>query len=109
MLHHATASAFNITKKSSIGEYYMEQTTRKTQESMEKTAHTMSDTVVDVLDRLASTKSQVKLSFEDLTLDTGVVKAKMTGAVVLETVLAKDIQTQTSQTGGQAAAYSMGG
>jgi hypothetical protein len=65
---------------------------RKTQENMEKTAQTMGDTIVDVLDKLAGTKSEIKLSFQDLTLDTGVIKAKMTGSVVLQTILAQDAE-----------------
>jgi hypothetical protein len=65
----------------------------KTQNSMDRTAQTISDTVIDVLDKLAGTKSEIKLSFEDLTLDTGVVKAKMTGAVVLQTIVAQKAQT----------------
>jgi hypothetical protein len=73
----------------------MEQS-KKTQESMERTAQTMGDTIVDVLDKLAGTKSEIKLSFQDLTLDTGVIKAKMTGAVVLQTILAQDTESKTS-------------
>jgi hypothetical protein len=67
---------------------------------MERTAQTMGDTIVDVLDKLAGTKSEVKLSFEDLTLDTGVIKAKMTGAVVLSTILAQDTQNKTADMSG---------
>jgi len=63
---------------------------------MERTAQTVGDTIVDVLDKLAGTKSEVKLSFQDLTLDTGVIKAKMTGAVVLSTILAQDTQNKTA-------------
>jgi hypothetical protein len=73
----------------------MERNSEKRQEAMERTAQTMGDTIVDVLDKLAGTKSEIKLSFQDLTLDTGVVKAKMTGAVVLSTVLAQNAQTST--------------
>lgn len=84
------------------------QSNRKTQENMERTAQTMGDTIVDVLDKLAGTKSEIKLSFQDLTLDTGVVKAKMTGAVVLSTILAQDT-SKTSGMGEQATVYSTSG
>lgn len=82
----------------------MEQSYQKTHESTDKTAQTISDTVADILDKLAGTKSEIKLSFEDLTLDTGVIKAKMTGAVLLQTIVAQ--QAQTTGAGEQATAYS---
>jgi hypothetical protein len=59
-------------------------------ESMERAAETMGDTIIAVLDRLAGKKSDLKLSFEDLTFDTGVFKARMNGAVILETTMAKE-------------------
>lgn len=85
----------------------MERSSQKSQESMERTAQTIGDTVVDVFDKLAGTKSEIKLSFQDLTLDTGVIKAKMTGAVVLQTIMAQDIQT--SSVGEQATVYNTSG
>lgn len=62
----------------------------KASQSMERAAETMGDTIIAVLDRLAGKKSDLKLSFEDLTFDTGVFKARMNGAVVLETTMAKE-------------------
>jgi endonuclease IV len=56
----------------------------------EKAAETMGDTVIAVLDRLAGKKSDVKLSFEDLTLDVGMMKATVNGAVVLDIVYANE-------------------
>jgi hypothetical protein len=53
-------------------------------------AETIGDTIIAILDRLAGKKSDLKLSFEDLTLDTGVVKARINGAVLLETTMAKE-------------------
>jgi hypothetical protein len=58
--------------------------------SMEKTAETIGDTIIAVLDRLAGKQSDLKLSFEDLTLDTGVMKARVNGAIVLDLVMAKE-------------------
>jgi hypothetical protein len=55
-------------------------------------AETISDTIIAVLDRLAGKKSDLKLSFQDLTFDTGVFKARMNGAVVLETTMAKELE-----------------
>ncbi len=64
----------------------------KASESMQRTAETMGDTIVAVLDRLAGTQSDVKLSFEELTFDTGVLKATINGAIVLDVVMAKKAQ-----------------
>jgi hypothetical protein len=91
-----------------FGELKM-QSSQKSQGSMQRTAQTMSDTIVDVLDKLAGTKSEIKLSFQDLTLDTGVIKAKMTGAVVLQTILAQDTENKTSGMNQQATVYSSSG
>ncbi len=55
-------------------------------------AETISDTIIAVLDRLAGKQSDLKLSFQDLTFDTGVFKARMNGAVVLETTVAKELE-----------------
>ncbi len=70
----------------------MQDTMNKASESMQRTAETMGDTIVAVLDRLAGTKSDLKLSFEQLTLDTGVMKATVNGAIVLDVVMAKQEQ-----------------
>ena len=64
----------------------------KMSESMEKAAGTIGDTVIAVLDRLAGKQSDIKLSFEDLTLDAGVFKARLNGSVVLDIVVAKEAE-----------------
>jgi hypothetical protein len=74
----------------------MEQSVRNTQEAMDKTAQTMSETIVEVLDKLAGKKSEIKLSFQDLSFETGVVKAKMTGAIRFETTMAKETEISGS-------------
>ncbi len=65
----------------------------KTSKTAEKAVETMGDTVIAVLDRLAGKKSDVKLSFEDLTLDVGMMKATVNGAVVLDIVYASEATT----------------
>jgi len=67
-----------------------EKSMNKASESMQRTAETMGDTIIAVLDRLAGKKSDLKLSFEQLTLDTGVMKATLNGAIVLDVVMAKE-------------------
>lgn len=84
------------------------QSSQKTQENMQRTAQTMGDTIVDVLDKLAGTKSEIKLSFQDLTLDTGVIKAKMTGAVVLQTIVAQNTENMSGMNQ-QSTVYSTSG
>ena len=44
----------------------------------------MSDTMLKLIDKLAGKGSDIKLSFQDLTLDVGPVKAKINGSVVLD-------------------------
>jgi hypothetical protein len=44
----------------------------------------MSDTLIKLIDKLAGKGSDVKLSFQDLTLDMGMVKAKINGSIVLD-------------------------
>jgi hypothetical protein len=68
----------------------MQQGMNKASESMQRTAETMGDTIIAVLDRLAGKKSDLRLSFEQLTLDTGVMKATVNGAIVLDVVMAQE-------------------
>jgi hypothetical protein len=62
----------------------------KASHGIEKAAETMGDTLIAVLDKLAGKKSDIKLSFEDLTLETGVMKTRVNGAVVLDIVYAQE-------------------
>lgn len=62
----------------------------KMEKPMEKAAHGMAETMLAVIEKLAGTQSDLKLSFEDLTLDTGIFKAKVNGAIVLDIVYAKE-------------------
>lgn len=68
----------------------MSDTMDKTAQSAQGIAQTLGDTIVAVSDKLAGTKSDLKLSFEDLTFDTGIFKAGMNGAAILETTMAKE-------------------
>ena len=65
----------------------------KTAHGMEKTAETMANTLLAIIDKLAGKESDFKLSFEDLTLDFGIMKAKLNGAVILDVVYAKDAES----------------
>jgi hypothetical protein len=51
---------------------------------MAKSSEDMSDTLLKLIDKLAGKGSDIKLSFQDLTLDMGVVKAKINGSIILD-------------------------
>ena len=51
---------------------------------MSKHAEDMGDTMLKLIDKLAGKGSDIKLSFQDLTLEIGMVKAKINGSVVLD-------------------------
>ena len=42
------------------------------------------ETLAQLVDKLAGKRSDVKLSFQNLTLEIGMVKAKLNGSVVLD-------------------------
>lgn len=69
------------------------ETISKAADSMQKTAETIGETIIAVLDKLAGKQSDLKLSFEQLTLDTGVMKTTINGAIVLDIVMAKEATT----------------
>jgi len=65
----------------------------KTEKTLENAAHGMAETMLAVIDKLAGKESDIKLSFEDLTLDTGIFKARLNGAIVLDIVYSKEATT----------------
>ncbi len=73
----------------------MEKATENVAHGVEKTASTMAEVMLTVMDKLAGTQSDVKLEFKDLTLESGPIKTKMNGAVVLSLIYAKEAQSTT--------------
>ncbi len=65
--------------------------------SMAETAATLADTLVAVMDKVAGTQSSLKLSFQDLTLELPMMKAKLNGAIVLDLVYAKEAEAVALQ------------
>jgi hypothetical protein len=57
---------------------------------MSKTSGDMGDTMLKLIDKLAGKESDIKLSFHDLTLDMGAVKAKINGSIVLDILYVTD-------------------
>jgi hypothetical protein len=51
---------------------------------MAKPSEDMGDTLLKLIDKLAGKGSDIKLSFQDLTLDMGMVKAKINGSIILD-------------------------
>jgi hypothetical protein len=44
----------------------------------------MGETITKLIDKLAGKGSDIKLSFQDLTLDAGMLKVKLNGSIVLD-------------------------
>jgi len=57
---------------------------------MEKTAGDLGGILLQLIDKLAGKKSDIKLSFKDLTLDIGMMKVKLNGSVVLDVLYVTD-------------------
>ena len=57
---------------------------------MAKTSEDVGETITKLIDKLAGKESDIKLSFQDLTLEMGVVKAKLNGSIVLDVVYVID-------------------
>ena len=51
---------------------------------MAKTSEDFGDTLMKLIDKLAGRESDIKLSFQDLTLEIGMIKTRLNGAVVLD-------------------------
>ncbi len=48
------------------------------------------ETLIKLIDKLAGKGSDIKLSFKDLTLDMGIVKAKLNGSIVLDVLYVEE-------------------
>jgi len=42
------------------------------------------ETIIKLIDKLAGKGSDIKLSFQDLTFEAGILKAKLNGSIVLD-------------------------
>ena len=57
---------------------------------MAKPSEDFSDTLLKVIEKLSGKESDLKLTFQDLTLEVGMIKAKLNGSVVLDVVFASE-------------------
>ncbi len=73
----------------------MEKATESAAHGMEKAVSTVSEVMLTVMDKLAGTQSDLKLEFKDLTLETGPIKTKMNGAIVLSLIYAKEAESSS--------------
>jgi hypothetical protein len=53
-------------------------------QDLEKNANDLGSVLLQLIDKLAGKKSDIKLSFQNLTLDTGMVKVKLNGSIILD-------------------------
>jgi hypothetical protein len=51
---------------------------------MSTSATDVGETIIKLIDKLAGKGSDIKLSFQDLTLEAGILKAKLNGSIVLD-------------------------
>ncbi|MBT0159970.1 hypothetical protein G4O51_08290 [Candidatus Bathyarchaeota archaeon A05DMB-2] len=58
---------------------------------MAKSSEDMGDTLLKLIDKLAGKESDIKLSFQDLTLDMGMMKAKINGSIILDIIYVTDV------------------
>jgi len=74
----------------------MEKTMDKGADAMQKTAETIGDTIIQLMDRLAGKKSDLRLTFDDLKFDAQFFNARLNGSIVLDVVVAKELESSTS-------------
>jgi hypothetical protein len=67
-----------------------------------KAVQNFAQNLAPIMDRLAGTQSNVRLTFEDLMLDTGTMKAKMSGSINFEVTYTEDQTGMRKQTRGSA-------
>jgi hypothetical protein len=59
---------------------------------MSHSLENMGDTLLKLIDKLAGKGSDIKLSFDNLTVDTGFVKANVNGSIVLDILFVAEKQ-----------------
>ena len=57
---------------------------------MSKATNDFGDTLLKLVDKLAGKGADIKLSFQDLTMEMGMVKTKLNGSIVLDVVYVEE-------------------
>lgn len=63
---------------------------------MEHTAETIGDTIIQVIDKLAGKKSDLRLTFDNLSLNAQFLNATLNGSIILDVTMAKEIEDTTA-------------
>jgi hypothetical protein len=96
-------------------ELFMENITRKAEEAvgnipkiaqdatntLGKAVASLVDNLAPIMDKLAGTESNLKLSFDDLTFDTGTAKAKISGSINFEVAYSEQPRSKAEPTGAE--------
>ena len=78
------------------------QIAQTTTENFGKAVQSFAQSLAPIMDRLAGTQSNVRLTFEDLMLDTGNMKAKMSGSINFEVTYTDAEKGMSKQASGSA-------
>jgi hypothetical protein len=57
---------------------------------MAKPSEDFSDTLLKVIEKLSGKESDLRLTFQDLTLEVGMMKAKLNGSIVVDIIFATE-------------------
>ncbi len=57
---------------------------------MAKPSEDFNETLLKVVEKLVGKESDLRLTFQDLTLEVGLIKAKLNGSVVLDVIFASE-------------------
>ncbi|XHH09468.1 MAG: hypothetical protein ACFCUE_02240 [Candidatus Bathyarchaeia archaeon] len=69
---------------------------KKGSKAMEHTAETIGDTIIQVIDKLAGKKSDLRLTFDNLSLNAQFLNATLNGSIILDVTMAKEIEDTTA-------------
>ena len=57
---------------------------------MAKPSEDFSDTLLKVIEKLSGKESDLRLTFQDLTFEVGLMKAKLNGSILLDVIFATE-------------------
>jgi hypothetical protein len=89
----------NITRTAHEASQKIPEIAQNATDNFGKAVQNFTQNLMPIMDRLAGTQSNVRLTFEDLMLDTGTMKAKMSGSINFEVTYTdeqKGMQKRTS-------------
>jgi hypothetical protein len=90
----------NITRTAQEAAEKIPQIAQNATDNLGKAVQNFAQNLAPIMDRLAGTQSNVRLTFEDLMLDTGTMKAKMSGSINFEVTYTEEQKTMEKQASG---------